>query len=319
MTLTLGDIEFRTELPPIPAAMPAAVTEAQCGHERTEAIRTLAAILDLGEAVDVALPFGHALASKTGQVEFFAASGAIRARNLSVINAFDDEQRPWPDVKKIEDKDGISYALGDGSVRQLLAMSRELLDKTGLADDGVADMDVVVGRWAHLDEKGQERESGPGRATVRLSYAIEGIPLIGPGAKTHLHYDPIGREPALARLFHCHRAVTDVREVETGGPERAFDAFLADPFLNEQYERGGRIVITAVQAGLLALPADTPQRVAYPALAVEGVVESLKDQKGDYELRFGRYVAAARPGALRRAGLAVPTPAPSREVDTGPA
>ena len=318
MTLAFGDIEFRTDLPRIPTAMPAALTEAQCGHERVDAMRTLAAILDLGDAIDVALPFGHALAGKTGQVEFFSASGAIRARNLSVINAFEDERRPWPDVQKIEDRDGISYALGDGSVRQLMAMARELLDKAGLADDGVADIDVVVGRWGQLDEKGRELESGPARATVRLSYAVEGTPLIGPGAKTHLHYDPIGREPALARLFHVHRAVTDVREVETGGPERAFDAFLADPFLNEQYERGGRIVVTGVQAGLLALPADTPQRVAYPALAVEGVVESLKDQKGDYELRFGRYVPAVRPAALRRAGLAVPTPAPSREVDSGP-
>ncbi|MGH9283604.1 MAG: hypothetical protein ACRD0S_11790 [Acidimicrobiales bacterium] len=318
MPISFRDIEFRTDLPDIPSAMPAAVTEGQCAHERVETMRTLVALFDLGDAVDVALPFGHALAARTGQVEFFSASGAVRARNLAVLNAFEDERRPWPDVEKVEGREGITYVLGDGTVRQLMAGARELLDKAGLADDGVADMDVTVGRWGHLDAKGNERESGPGRAAVRLSYAVEGTPLIGPGAKTHLHYDPIGREPALARLFHCHRAVTDIREVATGGTERAFDAFLADSFLEAQYERGGRIVVTAVQAGLLALPADTPQRVAYPALAVEGVVEGLKDQKGDYELRFGRYVPAARPEALRRAGLAVPVPRPTDETDDGP-
>lgn len=309
MPISFRDIEFRTEIPDIPSAMPAAVVEGQCAHDRVESMRALASILDLGDAIEVSLPFGHALASKAGQVEYFAASGAVRARSIDVLGRFEDERREWPDVEKVETREGISYELGDRSSRHLLGQARELLSKAGLADDGVAGTDVVLGRWAQLDEKGRERESGPGRATVRTTYAVEGTPLIGPGAKTNLHFDPVDGTPMLARMFHVHRAVVDVREVKMGRAEQAFEAFLADSFLEQHSERGGRIVVTAVQAGLLALPADSPQRVAFPALAVEGTIESLKDErKGDYEIRFGRYVPAASAEALRRAGVAVPLP-----------
>lgn len=315
MPLSFRDIDFRTELPEIPSAMPAAVTEGQCAHDRVEPMRSLAGILDIGDdAIEVALSFGHALASDTAQVEFFAASGALRGRNVTVLGRFDDERRDWPDVEEVKGGDGVSYALGERAREGLLEQARELLARTGLGDDGVAGVDVVLDRWAELDDRGRERRSGPGRATVQMTYAVEGTPLIGPGAKTNLHYDPIDGTPTLARLFHVHRDVVDVREVSTDGAERAFDAFLADPFLNEQVDKGGRVVVTRVQAGLLALPADTPQRVAYPALAVEGVIEGLKDErKGDRELRFGRYVPAAAPEALRRAGVAVPPPPTSEK------
>lgn len=309
MPISFRDIDFRTEIPDIPSAMPAAIVEGQCAHDRVESMRALASILDLGDAIDVTLPFGHALAGKTGQVEYFAASGAVRARNTEVLNRFKDERRDWPDVEKVETREGISYSLGERSSRQLLEQARELLSKAGLADDGVAATDIVLGRWAQLDEKGREIDSGPGRATVQMTYSLEGTPLIGPGAKTNLHFDPVDRAPMLARMFHVHRAVVDVREVMMGKTEEAFRAFLADTFLEERSERGGRIVVTGIRAGLLALPADTPQRVAYPALAIEGTIESLKDDRtGDYEIRFGRYVPAASAEALRRAGVAVPMP-----------
>ena len=315
MPISFRDIDFRVELPEIPSAMPAAVTEGQCGHERVEAMRTLAAVLEIDEPIEVTLPFGHALAGKAGQVEFFAASGAVRARNIPLLSRFEDERRDWPDVEKVETGEGVSYRLGERTSGRLLEEARDLLGRSGLADDGVADVDVFLGRWALLDERGRERESGPGRATVRMSYAVEGTPLIGAGAKTNLHYDPVDGRPTLARMFHVHRRVVDVREVRTGDTEKAFSAFLADPFLEQQSKKGGRIAVTAVHAGLLALPADTPQRVAYPALAIEGTVEGLKDErKGDNELRFGRYVPAASPEALRRAGVAVPTP---NDEDTG--
>lgn len=308
MSLSLQDIEFRTELPDIPRSMPVGVTEAPCARDRADAMRSLAEVLDLREAIQVDLPFGHALATETGQVEFFSASGALRARDTDLLRSFEDERRDWPDVEEVEDREGLSYRLGEGTTQRLIEQARRLLDRVGLADDGVDTVDVVLGRWALLDESGHERESGPGRATVRMAYAVEGTSLIGPGAKTNVHYDPVEGTPTLARLFHVLRPVVDVREVETGDTELAFTAFLRDPFLVAQTERGGRIVVTAVEVGLLALPADTTQRIAYPAVAVEGRVEGLKDERGGLELRFGRYAPAAAPEALRRAGVAAPLP-----------
>ncbi|HEX6359030.1 hypothetical protein [Actinophytocola sp.] len=308
MSLLLKDIEFRTELPDVPASMPLAVTDAQTARERAASIAALADLVGARDAIEVELPFGHALASKAGQVEFFSASGAIRGRNASLFDRFDDERREWSDVEKSDTPDGVVYRLGERSSRRLIAQSRDTLERIGLTPEGVTNVDVVLGQWAQLDDTGEQLDSGPGRATVRMGYEIEKVPLIGPGAKTHLHYDPIDGSPVLARFFHVLRSVTDVRSIETGGTERAFDGLLADPFLAEQSEKGGRVAVTAVRLGLLALPADLPQRFAQPALAVEGVVEGLKhDRKGSYELRFGRYVPAVTTDALRAAGVAVPT------------
>jgi hypothetical protein len=306
MTLTFRDIEFQTKLPDVPTSMPLAVTETPCAPDRMAPMRALAKHLRLADAVEVETPFGFAFASKTGQVELLAASGAVRARNAALLTRFADERRDWPDVRKVKTDRGVSYALGDAAERALIVQAQETLKGVGLLAEGVASVDVSVGQWAQLDDKGREVASGPGRATVRTSYGLSGVPFIGPGAKTNLHYDPVGGDVALARLFHVMRPVVDVREVATGDVEQAFQAFLADPFLDAQVRLGGHVVVTSAQVGLLALPADTYQRACYPALAVEGSVVGLKDRSGEYSLRFARYARAVSPGALRRAGVAVP-------------
>ncbi|MDQ1733738.1 MAG: hypothetical protein QOK10_3897 [Pseudonocardiales bacterium] len=304
MTLAFKDIEFRTELPEIPRAMPVIQTVAQCAPERTRPVRALAEHLQLSDLTEVDLPWGYALGSEAGQVEFFAASGAVRGRSLKVINAFSDERRDWPDVTRVDTADGAAWAIGEKSGRDLMEQSRSLLDRLGLAEDTAA-ADVVLGQWALLDEEGAERDSGPGRATVRFSYAYENLPFIGPGSKTALHYEPLDKQPQLARMFHVHRSIGDARSVEVGDVERAFSALLADPLLASRVRRRARVALTGVQVGLLALPADTPQRFAVPTLAVEGVIEGLTDSDGrPHELRFGRYVPMASDETLRGAGVA---------------
>jgi hypothetical protein len=304
MTLAFKDLEFRTDIPEIPQAMPVTQTVAQCAPERARPVRALAEHLELTELTEVDLPWGYALASEAGQVEFFAASGAVRGRNLKVINAFSDERRDWPDVTRVDTPDGPGWALGEKSGLELMEQSRSLLDRLGLAEDAAA-IDVVLGQWALLDEDGAERDSGPGRATVRFSYAYENLPFIGPGSKTALHYDPLDQKPQLARIFHVHRSIGDARSVEVGDVERAFSALLADPLFTSRVRRRAHVALTGVQVGLLALPADTPQRFAVPTLAVEGVIEGLADSDGrPHELRFGRYVPMASEETLRGAGVA---------------
>lgn len=312
MTLTLHDIDFRTELPQIPSRMPVARTAAQCEHDRVAAFKALREVLDLGDAIDVDLPDGFAIASKRGEIQMFAASGGIRARDAEASSRFTDERRPWDDIAKRETRRGTEYTLGDQTAERLMGDARSILERAGLADAGVAGIDVTLAQWALLDEKGTELDSGPGQATVRLSYQIEGTPLIGAGAKTRLHYDPQDGEPRLARLFHVNRRVEEVRGVDIGGMEPAFADMLSDPWLAEQTKRGGRIAVIGLQVGLLAQPAMVPQRFAYPAVAVEGVVEGLRDPRsGEYELRFGRIYPAASAEALRRAGVAVPIAQPA--------
>ena len=55
--------------------------------------------------------------------------------------------------------------------RELIRRSRGLLERLELTDEP-ASTDVTLGQWALLDDDGNERDSGPGRATVQLSYAF---------------------------------------------------------------------------------------------------------------------------------------------------
>ena len=305
MPVTFKELDFRTSMPDVPRDLPVLEVAGQCFDDRSNGIRVLARQFDLGDATEVDLPFGWALASRSGQVEYFEASGAIRGRNSAVTERFENESRHWPGAVRYDTREGTSWGIGESAEGSLVERSRSLAADIRLDADPV-DVRVSVAQWAKLDESGKELDSGPGRATVQMSYAFEGLPFIGPGSKTNMHYDPIDGEPQLSRFFHVHRSPGRARSVRAGEPERAFDGLLDDALLVEHAGRASRIAITTATLGLLSLPADVPQRYAVPALAVEGSIEGLVDPEGrDYELRFGRYIQVVDARSLASAGIAI--------------
>lgn len=305
MALSVSDVEWRLKLPEIPAELPVATLATPSYEERLYAVRTLHDRFELADTVELDLPDGVMHATRQGEVQFFAASGGVRARNAEVGRQFEDERRTWSDVEKVDGPDGVIFELGEKTSATLLEDAHALLRAAKLLAEGMDDFGVVLDQWALLEESGKELERGPGRAVVRASYALDGIPFLGAGAKTRLQYEPVDGRPALAGLFHVHRPVVEVRSVETGGTEKALTGVLRDPFLVGHHEQGAHVAVTGIQVGLLALPAVIPQRVAAPALAVEGVVENVKDVRhGEVSLRFGRFYQAVSAKALRQAGLA---------------
>ncbi len=279
MSLSSHDIDWRTPPPDIPGELPVAIVATPSYEERLHAVRTLHDHFGLGDTIEIDLPDGVAHASRRGEVQYFSASGAVRARRADV---------PFGDGTEWTDLEQLSEAL--------LIDAGERLREARLLADGLDDVDVVLDQQARLDDVGKELDSGPGRAVVRAGYSVDGFPLIGAGAKTRLAYEPVGGQPTLTRIFHVHRPVTDIRVVRTGGTERALTGLLRDPFLVEQHERGHRITVCGIEVGLLALPAVVPQRIAAPALAVTGMV--------DGDAPFSRYYQAVSARALRRIGLA---------------
>ena len=62
--------------------------------------------------------------------------------------------------------------------------------------------------------------------------------------------------------------------------------------------------ITSAEYGLLALPADVPQRFAAPALVVEGSIAGVTAGDGsEVALRFGQYLPLTDAVSLAEAGL----------------
>ncbi len=279
MSLTMDDIEWRVTPPDIPDRLPVAIVATPSYEERLHAVRTLHDRFELGDTLEIDLTDGVAHASHRGEVQYFSASGAIRARRAGMIV---DDSREWTDLEQLTEA--------------LFVDAGELLRASRLLADGLGDIDVVLDQWTRLNDVGKELDSGPGRAVVRAGYSLDGFPLIGAGAKTRLAYEPVAGQPTLTRIFHVHRPITDVRMVRTGGTSQALTGLLRDPFLAVQHSDGRHIAVTAIELGLLALPAVVPQRIAAPALAVTGVI--------DDDIRFSRYYQAVSAKELRRVGLA---------------
>ena len=302
MPLTFTDVDFKVELPDIPATAPVVGHTPPCAKDRDHTTRAIAEVLRIDIKGTAQVPHGYAVGSDRGQVEVFSASGAVRARNAERLAAYPDERRKWSDVER--DDDG-TYRLGKELARGLLEHGQEVLHRVGLGDEP-ATVDVTVGQWAQLNEDGKELDSGTGRATLRLSYAVDGIALIGPGAKTNLHFDPgdDGRSAELARMFHVHRGVDATGEVATLSLDEAFAGLLAQSWSGRGIREGeGRITITSATFGLLALPADVVQTFAAPALMVEGEVSGVEVGKDEtVSVRFGQYLPLAHPKALAEAG-----------------
>jgi hypothetical protein len=303
MSFTLSDIDFKAELPDIPDVIPVAVHASPCAKDRGGPARSLAAVLDLEIAGTVDVPHGFAVGGSRGQVEVFAASGAIRARNTERLGGYPDERRNWSDAKQTDD----DFQLGRRSTEHLTGSALEILEKVGLRDDH-ASLDVVLGQWALLDEKGTELESGVGRATVRLSYAVEGLPLIGPGAKTNLHFDPDedGGGGLLARFFHVRRVVERTADIRTQSLEETFEPLLTQTWAGLEVDPStATLSVTSASFGLLALPAEVDQGFAAPALAVEGQLAGAVAADGrELTVGFGRYLSLAHPKELAASGLA---------------
>lgn len=288
MSLSMQDVSWRVEPPDIPDKLPVAILATPAYEERLHAVRTLHERFRLGDTIELDLPNGIAHASQRGEVQYFSASGAVRARDAHVVPA---ERREWTDVTEVDGR----FVLGEDISAMLFQDAGELLRAARLLPDGLGDVDVVLDQWVRRDGSGTEVDRWPGRAVVRAPYSLDGLPFIGAGAKTRLAYEPVDGHPVLTRIFHVHRPVIDVHTVHTGGTEPALSRLLGDPFLAERHDHGAVITVTRIDVGLLALPAVVPQRVAAPALDVTGMID---------DEPFVRYYQAISAKALRGAGFA---------------
>src|SRR4029077_12412482 len=110
----------------------------------------------------------------------------------------------------------------------------------------------------------------------------------------------------LARFFHVNRSTEATGDVRTLALEEVFAPLLADEWDGATVDPAkARLVITSATFGLLALPADVPQRFAAPALVVEGSVQgAVAGDDSEIELRFGRYLPVTSQRDLAGAGFA---------------
>jgi hypothetical protein len=181
--------------------------------------------------------------------------------------------------------------------RRLVGEARELLEPLGLIGREVASASVQLEQIARLDARGKEVAHGAGDATVKFSYAVEGVPVRGAGAKTLVFAHPRG----IAGAFHVWRTPGKAASVKLGSLDTALAVgLLSDPELGYYRAAGHKIQITRLDFCYLALPAFMRQSHLFPAFQIEGTVS--RGKRGE-AFAFGRFHHAASPKAYAAADV----------------
>lgn len=307
MTLTLSHIRISGKLPDTPKKVSVFELGSVSIEERGLAIRTLMSAVKVGRSTSVEVPFGRAYASSKGEVVYFEASGGVFARNAGLAAKFKDERRNWPGLETVPRGDAIESQLNDKVAAGLARDARGLLTEAKLLPRShgaltVLEPDIRLDRFAHLDQSGKVITSGVGAATVHFLYEVEGIAVLGPGAKSQVRFEASKARPEITEVFHSLRSLGTAVKVQLGTAESILSGIVAsDRALNLFHERGQRIQLTLCRFGYYALPVFQSQMLLLPTLQVEGAVTLRRDD--EREFRFGRFLPVLSPLVLRKAGL----------------
>ncbi len=305
MVISFDSIDLRTKVPEIPRSLDVIETSAPSIKERHRAIETMAETLKLGKRKMVDLPHGTAYFSRRGEVEYFQASGAVWSRDAEAEQAHDNELRKWPDLIKEGGDEDTRFALPEKTSYQLLAHAKDLIGAADLADKAMDGGRVVLDQVAQLSEKGKIMQSGAGGATVIYNFSMAGLPVFGAGAKSTLAFEPVDGVPKVVGGLHVWRPPRKGQQIEIPSIEEALSVgLLQDPELLRYSKKGGKISITKLDFGYMALPAMMQQRYLFPVFDVQGEV-TVEDDKLGYFL-FSRYHHAASAASYKKADLYAP-------------
>ncbi|MEN8238454.1 MAG: hypothetical protein ABFR53_04535 [Actinomycetota bacterium] len=288
MTLTIRDLNLQVELPELPRSIPVAQLAAPTLEERRTSIDVIAGALGLDDLSPGETGHSLAFVGERGEIEYFPASGAVWARDAAAEAAHGDELRRWVGLEKSRTEDGTIYTLNRDTSRGLMEQANALVEAAGLVEREAMRPSIVLDQVEELDEEGQTIQSGAGTATVMTRYSVEGLPVMGAGAKTYIYMEPTRGDVHTTGVFHCWRRIADAHELHLRGVEHALEVgVLIDPELTMYHQKGARIEVTELTFGYLALPAMVPQSTLLPSFSVAGRVH-LQDDKMEY-FEFARY------------------------------
>jgi hypothetical protein len=305
MSIPLDSIDFRTKLPETPRSLDVMEITAPPFEAREPALDLMVETLQLGECKTVDLPHGTAYVSHRGEVEFFQASGAVWSRDAEAEQKQNNELRQWPGLVEEKDDKGVRFALSEKMSHELLGRARELSGAAEFVDKAMDSGRVVLDQVTQISEKGEIMQSGAGGATVIHGFALNGLPVFGAGAKSTLAFEPMEGEPKFVGGLHVWRSPGKGRQIQMPAVEEALAVgLLEDPELLRYAEKGGKITVTRIALGYMALPAMVHQRYLFPVFDVQGQVSQPDDKLGYF--LFARYHHAAPAESYKKADLYAP-------------
>jgi hypothetical protein len=237
------------ERPSVPTEIPMFATSAPAWNE--ERVTELAMRFDVrGAVVDA----GNWFVMRDGvhTLEVYQASHSLRLTRDDFDAEARSESRTAPDrVHALATADRFHRLLGGTDAHTEL--------------HSVTELEVM---------KAVKRKREPERCVVGLQvnyrYMLDGIPLIGPGAKAQI---TVGRDGELAQAYRFWRDVKPKGARRAIPVEQVFKRFTAAPQFSE-LSGDSKIKVTSVRFGLLCLPPTEVQSVLLPAYVLRGEIST---------------------------------------------
>jgi hypothetical protein len=200
-------------------------------------------------------------------LEVYQASQSVRLER----NGFDFEGRVRSDhlpdrSRALAAADRFQEIVGGTGARTELHSVTELAVSTSTRESRAAERRVVA-------------------LQVNYRYALDGVALVGPGAKAQV---TVGGDGQIAQAYRFFREVKRVGTRASVPPSRAFERFAASA-LFAGLSSTAKATVRSVQVGLLCLPPTEVQGVLVPVYVMRGVITT--ELLPQYE--FINYVAAA--------------------------
>jgi hypothetical protein len=158
---------------------------------------------------------------------------------------------------------------------------------------------ITHAMFARASRKARTVEEQPIAVHVNYRYELDGLPVLGPGAKIQVTYAR-GNRPA--EMYKFWRAPKADGEVELLSPKAVFELLRQDPDFAELREGAANVSYRNPRLGYYALPPRESQGALIPVYAFDGTVSTKAFERYD----FTRYVVAVRytPEEAKQVGAA---------------
>jgi hypothetical protein len=189
--------------------------------------------------------------------------------------------------------------LSVGDPEAAIERARDVVDQHGLGEDGAQAVSVTHVELARMDGPDARRDTRPVAVQVNFGFELDGLPVVGPGAKAQVTLGPDG---SLLECFRFWRRPREARTLAIIELEEAIERLRRDPAYQDLPNGRSRVVFDDARLAYLGLPPRELQGYLFPVYAFRGVVSTPELERYDHT----RYVIAVDipPEELKRLRVA---------------
>ena len=176
--------------------------------------------------------------------------------------------------------------------------AREYLEKHYVDMTYVKFQSVTHTEVVHDGPDKKEIDSQKTAVNVNFSFDMDGIPVVGPGAKIQVSFCD---RDLVSQVYYFWRDAKIADEMDSILPDNALEKFMKDPQFIRLDERSSSVKIHEMNLNYFAMPPFEFQRFLIPVYTIKGTVSTKHLERYD----FNTHVVAVNitPEKIKRAGI----------------